>query len=380
MIQSIHIRNFRNIRSADIDLERLTVFVGANAVGKSSVLEAVQHCILASKNGPKEYFVDELHCDWLYTRGGRRELRLHCNADYGTFGFSADVLGANPINFEPPEVFGTGQWTFSALNDTGYDMMRRVYDHVCSPRESMVFLKLDPSKLAQESYSDAVTPIIEPDGTGLPSVLAFLKLTDDHAFTRIQEALRELVPQIRRIGIRRLPIRKEETEIIRVDEQALPRRTVRNYPGEALFFDFCNAENIPARAVSEGTLLLLGLLTLLHGKNQPNVILMDDIERGLHPLAQRKLLSVLSCLMDCYPKLQVLATSHSPYLLDGLRPEQVRCMTTDPEGYAVVNKLGDHPEFAKWQDEMAPGEMWSMFGEKWMPAAEPHAARMAGVS
>jgi hypothetical protein len=42
-------------------------------------------------------------------------------------------------------------------------------------------------------------------------------------------------------------------------------------------------------------------------------------------------------------------------------------MTTDPEGYTVVNKLGDHPEFAKWQDEMAPGEMWSMFGEKWIP-------------
>jgi hypothetical protein len=33
----------------------------------------------------------------------------------------------------------------------------------------------------------------------------------------------------------------------------------------------------------------------------------------------------------------------------------------------------DHPKFGKWKDEMAPGELWSLFGEKWI--AEEGAAR-----
>ena len=32
----------------------------------------------------------------------------------------------------------------------------------------------------------------------------------------------------------------------------------------------------------------------------------------------------------------------------------------------MVAKLDEHPEFDKWKDEMAPGEMWSMFGESWV--------------
>ena len=56
MINSVHIRNFKNIRSADIDLERLTVFVGANASGKSSVLEAVHYCTLAANGDAAKHF------------------------------------------------------------------------------------------------------------------------------------------------------------------------------------------------------------------------------------------------------------------------------------------------------------------------------------
>jgi hypothetical protein len=62
----------------------------------------------------------------------------------------------------------------------------------------------------------------------------------------------------------------------------------------------------------------------------------------------------------------ILATSHSPYLLDYLAPEQVRIMTTDSDGFAMCGKLTEHPKFEKWKKEMTPGEMWTYFGEKWL--------------
>jgi signal transduction histidine kinase len=58
------------------------------------------------------------------------------------------------------------------------------------------------------------------------------------------------------------------------------------------------------------------------------------------------------------PELQIVATSHSPYLLDQLQPEEVRLTTIREDGSSVCGSLVDHPEFERWKDEMAPGEMW----------------------
>ena len=45
-------------------------------------------------------------------------------------------------------------------------------------------------------------------------------------------------------------------------------------------------------------------------------------------------------------------------------------MTSDEAGYAVCGRLDRPSQIRKWKDEMAPGEMWSLFGEKWLTARE----------
>src|SRR5437763_1443917 len=41
MISKVSIRNFKSLRNVHVDLERFTVFVGPNASGKSSILQAM---------------------------------------------------------------------------------------------------------------------------------------------------------------------------------------------------------------------------------------------------------------------------------------------------------------------------------------------------
>lgn len=48
MIDRVSIQNFKSLRQVTIDLARLTVFVGPNASGKSSILEAMNYLCLAS--------------------------------------------------------------------------------------------------------------------------------------------------------------------------------------------------------------------------------------------------------------------------------------------------------------------------------------------
>ena len=35
----------------------------------------------------------------------------------------------------------------------------------------------------------------------------------------------------------------------------------------------------------------------------------------------------------------------------------------------ALASIEQHPKFDQWKDEMAPGEMWSLFGEKWLAEA-----------
>ena len=74
-----------------------------------------------------------------------------------------------------------------------------------------------------------------------------------------------------------------------------------------------------------------------------------------------------------HPDLQILATTHSPYLLDCMEPNEVRMTVLRDDGATVCAALASHPQFEKWKDEMAPGELWSLFGEKWLVEQEASA-------
>jgi predicted ATP-dependent endonuclease of OLD family len=94
--------------------------------------------------------------------------------------------------------------------------------------------------------------------------------------------------------------------------------------------------------------------------------LLDDLDRGLHPKAQLDLVSYLRGLLESQPNLQIIATTHSPYILDRVTSDEVRLVTLGDDGWAVCGRLQDHPEFERWKEEMTPGEFWMMFGEKWL--------------
>jgi predicted ATPase len=358
MITSVEIQNLKKLRKLEMDLGSLTVLVGANGSGKTSVLEAIDLAVRAMTGTPQAVFAKERHCDWLYTRGGEGGLSITCRTPSGGLTVEADRVSLVP---PPPDRLGKEDWGFMLSAQENV-----VVGTVLLQMLPLVFLRLDATRLARPSYSDHDPPRLEFDGEGLASVLAFMALNAPDAFHELIESMQSLIPQFKRIRFRKARIKRNEKEYLRVGNDSVERRTSRIYLGEAILFDFANADNLSAHTVSEGTLLLLGLLTVLLGPSRPRVLLMDDIEHGLHPLAQKSLIDVLRQMMRKFPDLQIVATAHSPYLVDHLRPEEVRLMTVGEDGFAVCGRLEDHPQFNKWKGEMAPGELWSLFGEKWL--------------
>jgi hypothetical protein len=55
-------------------------------------------------------------------------------------------------------------------------------------------------------------------------------------------------------------------------------------------------------------------------QEQPAILLVDEIENHLHPTWQRRVIPVL---LERFPNLQIFATTHSPFVVAGLRAGQV---------------------------------------------------------
>ena len=77
-------------------------------------------------------------------------------------------------------------------------------------------------------------------------------------------------------------------------------------------------------------------------------------------------MDLLRGLLDQKRDLQVITSTHSPYLLDRMRPEEVRLTTRQADGSVACARLDEHPDFQRWKEAMTPGEFWSMVGEKWV--------------
>lgn len=64
-------------------------------------------------------------------------------------------------------------------------------------------------------------------------------------------------------------------------------------------------------------------------RNRSAILLIDEIENHLHPTWQRR---VIPALLDHFPGLQIFATTHSPFVVAGLKAGQVHLLNRDENG------------------------------------------------
>jgi hypothetical protein len=168
MITSVTIQNFKNLRHLEIGLEPLTVFVGANGSGKTSVLEAIHVAVGVAFGMQEKVFASERHCDWLYTRGGQGDLSIKCTTPAGAF----SVVATPPPDYPSPTVpLGKSTWElYPGLleGDSRWEGDSRCdgdsLDEILRQASSLVFLHLSAAQLAKPSYSEIGVPRLKVDG------------------------------------------------------------------------------------------------------------------------------------------------------------------------------------------------------------------------
>lgn len=111
-----------------------------------------------------------------------------------------------------------------------------------------------------------------------------------------------------------------------------------------------------ARFASDGTLKMLAYLMLLNDPNPPSFIGIEEPENFLHP----RLLPELA--EECRATSghgQLLVTTHSPFFVNALRPEEVRVLYRDEQGYTQVVRAADIKGVREFMDAGASlGHLW----------------------
>ncbi len=358
MIQKVSFRNFKAYRSLDLELEPFTVVVGPNASGKTTLLDGL--ALISSEVAG----ASNAESARLRSHGTDSPIALSLSGTWGDTTGLVTISG-DQVALEGEERTGfgvSGQWggaEFPQRSKLPFPQRSKplVPKAFSDALRSTVVLRLEPRKLAEASYSEEMVPRMGPDGSGLASVLAYLKLSADEAFNEIEASLRQIVPAVRRIRIERASVEKPE--------QGYQLGT-RTFWGNQIILDMKGARGLSVDAVGEGTLMALGLLTALKGPIRPRLALLDDIELALHPVAQARLVEVLRAIQASNTELQIVTTSHSPFILNYLEPREVRMTFLADDGFARCEKLTSHPDFEKWKDLMSPGEFWSTVGESWL--------------
>jgi len=387
MIKRVRFRNFKALRNVSLNLDRFTVIVGPNASGKTSILEGIYCLSQLVGEHPGQVLKDSLDPNSLYRSGADAPMELELataetemtvvarpqvgadvdpkSDDSRTRKWVFDVSDGSGSGEKAAERSTTYESDSLGLFSTGQNIGDKFKQRLGELRAA-VLLRFDASHLAAPSYSDEAVPRVESDGKGLASALAHLKKCHTDEFEAIQAALSTVVPSVSDIRFERAKIVETESETISMGNEVIHRTIPRDFWGESILFDTANAESLPAHLASEGTMLVLGLLTVILSPDRPRVILLDDIDRALHPKAQETLIAELRKFLEEFPDVQIVATSHSPYLLDHLRPEEVRITNVNEDGTVSCAALSDHAEFDRWKEQMTPGEFWSMVGEDWV--------------
>jgi predicted ATPase len=389
----LRLGRFKSYRGQQLSLEPLTLLVGRNGSGKSNALDALSLlALLADERDVGDLERGDQEVAGL--RGGlsgaapfgRKDVEVGCSVDSVEGGridldltldsLSLEIVserltlrrgGSKPIvllearrqaagaGISDVQVYSggaprtyhllasrlaTAQATTKVPEDS---KARRLV--VASANDMLAALRgvfvLDPVPAQMREY---VRIGSAPDRAGASmSALAYSLRDDPESWARLLELTRGLV--------------ESEVQDITFSEGRLPDDRLIDVMVALVEKAGRKQFTAPARLMSDGTLRYLAIvasLLYLRGSKKPSLVptgrttlVVEEIENGLFPSQGARVLDLLRDEARSHG-ISLIATTHSPALLDALRPEDhtgVMVCDRSADGFSSLRRLTDHPRY-----------------------------------
>ncbi|MGO8700317.1 MAG: AAA family ATPase [Limisphaerales bacterium] len=371
--KSVSVKGFRRLCDVDLELRPLTVLIGANGTGKTSLLD-VFSLLASSAQGALNKAISDL--------GGLGTVITCDRAEDLSLGLSMGVHGHEPLNYQlrlkpqgttyviDEEILSQQRYfqppPFKHIESRGTDvryfeveqnrLVRPTWEH--NPLETSLSqvpkMYQEPEDLRRKLSSSTSYHVlnVEPrspvrlpqpmhpaslpgkDGDDLVSCLFYLREADRDRFEAIEDSLRSAFPAF------------EHLQFPPVAAGTLAMTWRDKNLSKPLYM----------HQLSEGMLRFLWLATLLGSPGLTSVTLIDEPEVSLHP----ELLSLLAGLLrEAAQRTQLVVATHSDRLVRFLKPEEVVVIDSTDEGMAQLT-WADQLDLDEWLKEYTLDEVWRM--------------------
>jgi len=193
------------------------------------------------------------------------------------------------------------------------------------------YLSADSTRTTPESGAQER---LTPTGDNLPNVIQYLKEQHEDRLNQLLNTLSRRIPQLEKV----------EAEVL-LDNRLLLQ--IKDAPFE---------RPILSKFASDGTLKMLAYLTVLYDPDPPQMIGIEEPENFLHP---RLLPELTEECREASAHTQLMVTSHSPFFVNGLRPEELWVLYRDSKGYTRAKKAVDMLGIKEFMSEGALlGQLW----------------------
>lgn len=175
-------------------------------------------------------------------------------------------------------------------------------------------------------------------GDNLGNVVQFMERQHPARLKRILEGIAAKIPGVRTID---------------TDKTADGRLLLR-------FNDAGFHDPFYAQQMSDGTLKVFAYLLLLEDPTPPPFICIEEPENGLY----HKLLETLAAEFRAHATQrrggsQVFITTHQPYFVDALKPEEVWVLEKGSDGFSTIRRASDDETVRRLAEEGVPlGGLW----------------------
>ncbi|SPF35235.1 conserved hypothetical protein [Candidatus Desulfosporosinus infrequens] len=382
LIQSLYIDNFKALNDFTIKMQQITVLIGTNGSGKTSILQALDLIInfaqmdidaylekrnwkpydLKSKTSSKNHVtftilfdidIDIDGCEklieWTFVLNpvkGKGKIfviseEIVNKANPKIKLLSVDSQGISRFNFveDKIESFPPLNMTSSFLKNIDIQKDKAKFPELVAIIEFLTasdsFELLSTEKMRRSSRGDADTI-----GMGGEKLAAFIHGLKPEQRRKVSERLQNYVPFISDV----------ETEV-KGRPGWLEIKLSESFPSEKLPI------SISSTHVSDGTLRMLAISALQEAGKTAGMDLLDEIENGINPhLAEKMVNDLIEGTKN--KRRQIILTTHSTVILDYFPPDSIIFLWRDKQGVVHNQALFSIPNIRERLEYMYPGEIW----------------------
>lgn len=346
-LSSLSITGFKSIKSCNIEMTNLNVLIGANGSGKSNFIGFFKFIHELLDENLQSYTSKSGGPDSILHFGRKSTEHLKTELLFGNNGykFTLEATQDNRLMFTNESLWWNmrGDWHVGSGHFETYlhkhQSRTRIYDYtIPTIKNWRIYHFHDTSDTAVMKQQGMINDnmYLRPDARNLAAFLFLLKERYPKHLKRIEQTVKLVAPFFGKFLLRPNPLNSEKIELEWFEE----------------------GYDIPFKAhqLSDGTLRFICLSTVLlqPQEYQPETILIDEPELGLHPYA----ITILSSLIKSISKeKQIIISTQSVDLVSEFTFEDL--IVVDRINHeSKFRRVHENEEVQQWLEEYTLGEIW----------------------